>query len=287
VSIKRRLALLAAASLVASAAPSCRKAPPRSSAPPPVITTATGGEMALLPGGWFMMGSDAGGSDERPAHRVWVDAFLIDCREVTQAQFRALQMPDPSHFKDPNRPVEQVTFRDAMEFCNERSLAEGLQPCYAMSDDTGAWTCDFDANGYRLPTEAEWEYACRAGTESDRSCGPDARSLARCAWYEANSGKTTRPAGLRTPNAWGLYDLYGNVAEWCADYYDPNYYASSPPRNPRGPAAGRLAVIRGGAWNSKASRLRSAARAGENPRFHDACFARDSIGFRCVRKAPQ
>ena len=274
----------------AAASTGCRReaAPNRPGAPPPVVVTRTGVQMARLPGGWFEMGSRAGLDEEKPAHRVWVDAFLIDTHEVTQGQFRRLEIPDPSHFKDPNRPVEQVTFADAIEYCNERSAAEGLRACYTLDRVHGTWVCKFDANGYRLPTEAEWEYACRAGTTSERHFAPDtARALARHAWCADNSSKRTHPVGQRRPNAWGLHDMYGNVAEWCGDWYDANTYGSAPRRNPRGPATGKLVVRRGGAWDSKANHCRSAARTGEDPRFHDICFARDTIGFRCVRKAPE
>jgi len=265
---------------------SCRKAPPPA-ARPPIVSTKTGVEMVLVPGGWFEMGSSDGKADERPVRRVWVDAFLIDRCEVTQEQFRRLQIPDPSHFKGPRRPVEQVTFPNAVEFCNERSAAEGLAACYTLNEEAGTRACDFDAGGYRLPTEAEWEYACRAGTTADRFyTGGAERLLGRYAWHAVNAAKATHPVATRKPNAWGLYDVYGNVAEWCNDWYDPNGYRTAPRRNPRGPAAGRLAVLRGGAWDSKPDRCRSAARAGEDPRFHDVCFARDTIGFRCVRKAP-
>jgi formylglycine-generating enzyme required for sulfatase activity len=277
--------------LILAAAPhlSCRKAarPARPTPQAAVIFTKSGLEMVLLPGGWFQMGDGQGQADERPVRRVWVDAFMIDCYEVTQAQFRRLKMPDPSHFKDPNRPVEHITFADAIEYCNERSGADGLRRCYTLDPQTGARTCDFDADGYRLPTEAEWEFACRAGTSTARFFAPDSeRLLGQYAWYAANASKQTHPVGRKRPNPWGLYDTYGNVAEWCNDWYDPNAYRGAAARNPRGPAAGRLIVLRGGAWDSKPHRCRSAARAGENPRFQDACFASDTIGFRCVRKAP-
>jgi len=264
-------------------APGCRKKGGGRPVRPTVITTKTGVEMVRVPGGWFAMGSAAGAADEAPVHRVWVDGLLMDRTEVTQDQFRRLEISDPSHFKGPRRPVEHVTFAEVVEFCNERSAAEGLRPCYRLDRERGTWACDFDASGYRLPTEAEWEYACRAGTATDRFFAAGEPALKRYAWYAANSSKTTHPVGQKQPNPWGLYDMYVNVAEWCNDWYDPNYYRTSPARNPRGPAKARLVVLRGGSWNSKPRHCRSAARAGEDPRFHDACFPKDTTGFRCVR----
>ncbi len=142
------------------------------------------------------------------------------------------------------------------------------------------------ANGYRLPTEAEWEYACRAGTNSDYSFGDEARQLGDFAWFADNSGKKTHPVGRKKPNPWGLFDMHGNVAEWCQDVYDPGYYKASPEKAPRGPDEGNEYVLRGGSWKSSADALRSAYRIGETPGFSDACLARDAIGFRCVRKPP-
>ncbi len=257
----------------------------RAAGPLPVFTTKSGVEMLHVPAGSFQMGSANGQSDEGPVRQVSVAAFLIDKYEVTQDQFRALQIPDPSHFKGPRRPVEHATFAEVIEFCNERSLAEGLKPCYTLDPEGRVTKCDFDADGYRLPTEAEWEYACRAGSDTERffTGGAD-RLLARYAWYGANSGKKTHPVGQKQPNAWGLHDMYGNVAEWCNDYYAPDYYKAAAGDNPRGPGETRLRSVRGGAWNSSANWCRSAARGGENPRVHDVCFTPDSLGFRCVRK---
>ena len=252
--------------------------------PLPVFTTKAGVEMLRVPGGWFEMGSAAGQADEGPVHRVRVDAFLMDKYEVTQDQFRRLEISDPSHFKGPRRPVEHATFAEVVEFCNERSLAEDLKPCYQFDADGRVSHCDFDADGYRLPTEAEWEYACRAGTDADRFFAGGERVLGRYAWYGANAVKKTHPVGGKQPNAWGLHDMYGNVAEWCNDYYAPDYFKASPEKNPRGPAGTRLMVVRGGAWNSSPHWCRSAARGGEDPRVHDVCFTPDSLGFRCVRK---
>jgi len=238
--------------------------------------------MALLPAGWFRMGSDCGKPDEAPARRVWVDAFLIDVHEVTQEDYGSLVLGNPSHFKGPRRPMEQISWAKAALYCNARSRADGLRPCY--DEDTAA--CDFQADGYRLPTEAEWEYAARAATQTDFSFGADGARLKDFAWFAENSGGTTHPVCGKKPNAWGLYDMHGNVAEWCNDAYGERYYSQAPDRNPRGPAEGKCCVLRGGAWNSSRDTCRTPYRVAENPGFQDACFALDAIGFRCVRQAP-
>jgi formylglycine-generating enzyme required for sulfatase activity len=231
------------------------------------------------------MGSKHGREDEKPAHAVLIDSFLMDRYEVTQALWdkigKAEALPNPSHFKGVDLPVEQVTWPQAARFCNARSRFEGLKPCY--NEDTAE--CDFEANGYRLPTEAEWEYACRAGTTTDYAHGNDLKRLSEFAWLADNAGKKTHPVGQKQPNPWGLFDMHGNVAEWCNDIYDKDYYKSSPAKNPRGPVDGKEYVLRGGSWKSAAEALRSAYRLGETPGFSDACLARDAIGFRCVRKA--
>ena len=247
---------------------------------PEEILTDSGVPMILLPGGVFRMGSDGGNPDEQPVHEVAVSPFLIDKFEVTQDQFAALEVPNPAHFKGPRRPVEQVRWSDAALFCNERSRSEGLAPCY----DEVTFACDFEANGYRLPTEAEWEYADRAGTTTDYDFGNDPRSLKNHACFAENAAKKTALAGRKRPNRWGLHDMYGNVLEWCHDAYSPEYYGQSPAADPRGPAQGLKRVMRGGAWNSSAQGCRSACRYAEMPGITDACFARDSFGFRCVRR---
>ena len=268
---------------------SCQRveSPSSSQLQPEIVTTATGFEMVRIPAGEFDMGSNKGRPDEAPVHRVYVDSFLIDRREVNQEQYARLAqrspqlVRDPAHFKGADRPVEMVSWGNAALFCNERSRAEGLQPCY--DEETAA--CNFDANGYRLPTEAEWEYACRAGSSADYFFGSDPRMLGRYAWYKDNASDRTHPVGKKKPNSWGLYDMLGNVAEWCNDIYAADTYAGGPSQNPRGPANGDKYVLRGGAWNRSPDACRAGYRIGEDPGFQDACFARDAIGFRCVRKA--
>jgi len=227
------------------------------------------------------MGSPKGRPDESPVHTVQISAFLMDRFEVVQAQFKKHQISDPSHFKNPAGPLDQINWTDAAVYCNERSLAEGLKPCY----DEQTWQCSFDANGYRLPTEAEWEYACRAGATADFSFGSNANPLKNYAWFAANSAKKTHPVGQKQPNPWGLYDMHGNVAEWCNDFYSETYYAKSPAKDPKGPAKAAERVLRGGAWNSRPPYCRSSARASD-PSIDDTCLASDAIGFRCVRRIP-
>jgi formylglycine-generating enzyme required for sulfatase activity len=262
----------------------CRNSPTQEVQAPPTIKTKSGVEMVVIPAGSFDMGSKHGREDERPVRKVWIDSFLMDKYEVTQAEFERLgkkeAMPNPSHFKGADLPVEQVNWPLAAVFCNARSRAEGLDPCY--NEDTSE--CDFTKNGYRLPTEAEWEYACRAGTDSDYSFGNETRHLGDYGWFADNAGKKTHPVGQKKPNPWGLYDMHGNVAEWCHDMYDKIYYKSGPEKNPRGPDKGKDYVLRGGSWKSAGDTLRSAYRLAESPGFSDACLARDAIGFRCVRK---
>jgi formylglycine-generating enzyme required for sulfatase activity len=237
--------------------------------------------MVLIPGGWFEMGDDRGEDDEGPLHRVWVDAFLMDKYEVFQDQYRRLQLSDASRFEGDRLPVEQRTWIDAIRFCNERSYEEGLDPCY----DEETLECDFEANGYRLPTEAEWEYAARAGTRSEYSFGDDRRRLGQYAWTEENSGLRTQEVGTKRANPWGLHDMYGNVAEWVHDYYGEDYYRSSPERNPRGPVLGEFRVVRGGGWSSSAETIRSSYRT-FSASVDDGCMVSDAIGFRCVRPPP-
>ncbi len=278
------VARLCAMSLVVLLGTACQKRSPdgdsRGANEPVEIVTKTAVSMVLIRGGTFAMGSGTGADDEAPRHAVTITPFVMDKFEVTQDQYAALQVPDPSHFKDPRRPVEQVRWSDAALFCNLRSVEEGFEPCY----DEITFECNFAAGGYRLPTEAEWEYAARAGAESDFSFAGPPAGLKSYACYAGNSKKKTDRVGTKKPNAWGLHDLHGNVLEWCHDVYHPGYYRESPAENPRGPAEGRQRVLRGGSWKSREEACRATIRSADFPGITDACFARDTYGFRCVRR---
>ena len=238
-------------------------------------------EMVKIPAGKFVMGD----KDEvdAPPHEVAVSAFLMDARLVTQEVFQKVMGTNPSRWKGGTNPVEQLRWSDAAKFCNKRSEAEGLQPCYDMQ----TLKCNFDATGYRLPTEAEWEYACRAGTTTPYFFGDTPAKLGEYAWFQKNAGGRPHPVGQKQPNPWGLYDITGNVWEWCNDYYKVDYYQESPKENPRGPSEGEKMVLRGGAFKFSPENCRSGVRYNESPGSADVCFGYDIYGFRCVRKSPE
>jgi formylglycine-generating enzyme len=233
--------------------------------------------MVHIAGGKFVMG-DKDQIDASP-HEVIVGSFYIDKYLVTQEQYQKAMGANPSRWQAEKNPVEQVRWSDAVTFCNKRSEIERLEPCY----DLTTWKCNFDANGYRLPTEAEWEYACRAGTTTAYFFGDTSAKLKEYAWFDKNAGGRPRPVGQKQPNPWGLYDICGNVWEWCNDFYKVDYYQEASREDPRGPDKGETKVVRGGAWRFGDESCRSGYRYNENPGYSDVCFGYDIYGFRCVR----
>lgn len=241
----------------------------------------TNKNMVYVEGGTFQMGSgddDNDASDnEKPMHQATVSSFYMGKYEVTQAEYKAIMGENPSNFTGDTLPVERVTWYDAVEYCNKRSEAEGLTPCYTI-DGTDV-TCNWNANGYRLPTETEWEYAARGGKNNSPYKRSGSDNADEVAWYYENSGSTTHEAGTKKANALGIYDMNGNVHEWCWDWYD-YYSGSSTERNPFDPAPDSCRVIRGGCWSYYAKYCRCAYRIGGPPdfRFMD-------LGFRITRSA--
>jgi len=205
-------------------------------------------EMVLIPSGDFSMGSPDSNEDghetEKPYHRVRISRpFYLGKYEVTQEQWDAVMGKNPSYFKASKNPVEGISWDDCQAF-----LAK-------LNDRSGTSTGRFC-----LPTEAQWEYVCRAGSIARYCFGDGAPGLKEYAWYDANSEGKTHTVGLKRPNGWGLYDMHGNVWEWCADWYAEDYYRDSPSIDPLGPASGRERVLRGGAWFYLPETCRSAYR---------------------------
>ena len=236
-----------------------------------VITNSVGMKLKLIPAGEFLMGSpvsEKGRVEGETQHRVRISqGFYLQTTEVTQGQWELVMgtkpwKGQPYVTEGPDYAANYVSWSEAMEFCQKLSAKEGVT--------------------YRLPTEAEWEYACRAGTETAYSFGDDAASLSDYAWWGGNVDDDANQAhrvGLKRPNPWGLYDMHGNVWEWCSDYYDLNYYQWSPATDPQGPSTG-IKVYRGGKWLTAASSCRSADRE-RNP----ASFRWSVLGMRAVRSA--
>jgi formylglycine-generating enzyme required for sulfatase activity len=232
----------------------------------------------LVQAGTFTMGSPASESErgnDETQHQVTISrSFYLGKYPVTQLEYRKVLKTNPSEFKGGNLPVETVTWYDAVKYCNARSRKEGLSPAYTVNGETISW--NRNASGYRLPTEAEWEYACRAGTTTRYYTGNSADAAFKAAaWYDENSRNKTHPVGEKSPNAWGICDMMGNVWEWCWDWYGD--YASGAQTNPAGAASGSGRVFRGGSWYNSASICAVALRDYNYPYYRYF-----SIGFRVV-----
>ena len=201
--------------------------------------------MVYVAGGTFTMGASDNDSEaysnEKPAHRVTVSSFYIGKYEVTQAQWKAVMGSNPSRFNGDNLPVEQVDWDDVQEFIRKLNAQTGKT--------------------YRLPTEAEWEFAARGGNSSRGYKYSGSNDLNSVAWYHDNSGEKTHPVGTKQPNELGIYDMAGNVWEWCSDWYDSSYYSSAAQTNPKGPTSGSSRVLRGGSWDFSAWDCRVSYRA--------------------------
>jgi len=248
---------------------------------PKVLTNSIDMKLVLISKGTFMMGSppdEKGSEEDERRHEVTISRdYHLGMHEVTQAQYKKIMGKNPSHFQgdavaerhpetnrvvkdvdSANHPVEQVSWEDAVEFCQRLS---------ALPEEKKA------GRVYRLPSEAEWEYACRAGSQMAYSFGSDEKSLVNFGWYDSNSKGMTHAVGLKKANAWGLYDMHGNVFEWCADWYGE--YPKGSATDPRGPEVGSRRVDRGGCWYFDAVYCRSAGRFRRGPSFRD-----DFLGFR-------
>ena len=237
-------------------------------------TGTSGIEMVFVEGGTYQMGSNDGDGDEKPVHSVTVSSFYIGKYEVTQKQWKDVMGKNPSNWKGDNLPVENVSWYDVVEFCNKLSEREGLTPCYTGSGDN--IRCNFKANGYRLPTEAEWEYAARGGKKSKGYKYSGSNTLGDVGWFKDNSGKKTHDVGGKRANELGIYDMSGNVWEWCWDQYGS--YSSGEQTNPTGPATGSSRVIRGGYWYNSAYYCEVAFRSYSAPSVSNYY-----IGFRLCR----
>jgi hypothetical protein len=222
-------------------------------------------KLVYIPPGEFMMGADLtdegpaiSGLGQEPQHKVGISrGFYMSATEITQAQWKAVMLMNPSKFKGDDLPVDNVSWFAAVKFCERLGGRQGRR--------------------YRLPTEAEWEYACRAGTQTQFYFGDDDSLLDEYGWWKENSEGRTHPVGQKKPNAFGLYDMHGNVDEWCSDLFDEEYYKTSPSADPENTSTGIFRVLRGGSWWGETSACRCAHRSATYPDM-----ANEELGFRVV-----
>jgi formylglycine-generating enzyme required for sulfatase activity len=243
---------------------STKPAPPSQETRLPTFVNSLGMRFVLIPSGRFLMGEEGADMNEvfgeSPVHEVIISQpFYLGMTEVTQREFEQILMSN-SEFIDPDRPVERISWHDVQRFID---LLNEREPDRL----------------YRLPTEAEWEYAARAGSTTPFFFGDDPAELSRYAWCDRNSSQT-QPVALKAPNPWGLYDVYGNVWEWVSDWFDPFYYQVSELVDPQGPSEGLDRGARGGAWDWEPQYCRSAHRNYEKPLY--AWSDRGHLGFRLV-----
>jgi formylglycine-generating enzyme required for sulfatase activity len=199
-------------------------------------------EMVTVEGGTFMMGETGVAT---PIHSITLSTFKIAKFEITQKLWNAVMTTNPSEFKGDSLPVENVNWDDIQQFIAKLN--------------------HITAKKYRLPTEAEWEYAARGGNQSLGYTYAGSNDINEVAWYDRNSGKTTHPVGTKAPNELGIYDMSGNVMEWCNDWYSNTYYSVSPSTNPQGPSSGTARILRGGSWYDFSIYCASAKRNGDQP----------------------
>ncbi|NOZ34472.1 MAG: formylglycine-generating enzyme family protein [Chlorobi bacterium] len=263
-------------------------------------------KMILVEGGTYTMGSNSGVPEEKPAHKVTVNSFYIGEHEVTVAEYKKFasatgkRLPEPpdkewmdSHKYtqmfyvssgkqwwgwEPNLPMQHVNWYDASEYCNWLSKQNGLSKCYVKNAD-GGWDFDRTKNGYRLPTEAEWEFAARGGNKSGKYKYSGSDNINSVAWYDETS-KLSGPKNVKTkdPNELGIYDMSGNVWEWCSDYYQTSYYSKSPEKNPFCATPMPYRVIRGGSWHYRAELAKVTSRDGPK-----AGMSNYNYGFRLAK----
>jgi len=267
--------------LAASAEPLFEEANPRRPDPRPTPVQDEPLRMIELPGGQLVMGSpdsdDMAMDREKPQHRVAVSGFRLAVTPVTAGLYNEVMQRDPVSPEEADLPVVNVNWDDAITFCNRLSEREGYRRCYRRR--FRRWVCHWRADGYRLPTEAEWEYACRAGTTTRYAFGDDPAQLEHYAWFAGNAPMQAQAVAQKRPNRWGLYDMHGNVWEWCWDWFGE--YKPGDVVNPTGPRVGSRRVVRGGSFFYPPEDLRSALRDGDLPVSRDK-----DLGFRCVRVPP-